>query len=41
MNSGTKQNILTQLGMSSDAYNLVNTVYYVKLAPEILESEID
>lgn len=29
MNRGTNQNILTQLSMTSDEYNFVNTVYYV------------
>jgi len=30
MNRGTPMNILTQLGMTADGYNLVNTVYYVR-----------
>jgi len=29
MNRGTSMNILKQLGMTADGYNLVNTVYYV------------
>jgi len=29
MNKGTKQNILTQLDMSSNAYNFITTIYYV------------
>ncbi|KAH8601958.1 major facilitator superfamily domain-containing protein [Bisporella sp. PMI_857] len=29
MNRGTNENILRQLNMSADAYNLVNTVYYI------------
>jgi len=31
MNRGTSMNILKQLGMTADGYNLVNTVYYVSL----------
>jgi hypothetical protein len=37
MNQATDQNILEQLGMSSDAYNLVNTIYYVKFPLEVFE----
>ena len=29
MNTGTHQNILTQLGMSSNEFNFVSTIYYV------------
>ena len=29
MNEGTKRNILTQLGMSSNEFNFVSTIYYV------------
>ncbi|KAL3427555.1 pantothenate transporter [Phlyctema vagabunda] len=29
MNRGTDRNILTQLAMSADDYNLVNTIYYI------------
>lgn len=29
MNQGTHQNIMTQLGMTSDEYNLVTVLYYV------------
>ncbi|KAK4935342.1 hypothetical protein LTR10_023604 [Elasticomyces elasticus] len=29
MNKGTKQNILTQLDMSSNAYNFITTIYYI------------
>ncbi|EXJ86631.1 hypothetical protein A1O3_03584 [Capronia epimyces CBS 606.96] len=29
MNKGTDQNILTQLGMSSNAYNFIVTIYYI------------
>lgn len=30
MNVGTHRNILKQLGMSSDEYNFVSTIYYVR-----------
>lgn len=30
MNRGTDQNIMTQLGMTSDQYNLLNVLYYVR-----------
>lgn len=33
MNTGTHQNILKQLGMSSDEYNFVSTIYYVTELP--------
>lgn len=29
MNRGTNQNIITQLGMTADEYNLITVVYYV------------
>jgi len=29
MNRGTDRNIMTQLGMTSDQYNLLNVLYYV------------
>lgn len=29
MNQGTDMNIMTQLGMTSDMYNLVTVCYYV------------
>lgn len=29
MNKGTKSNIMTQLGMTANEYNLVTTIYYV------------
>ena len=31
MNKGTHQNILTQLGMTSNGYNFKSTIYYVSL----------
>jgi hypothetical protein len=31
MDKGTNQNILTELKMTSDQYNLVTTMYYVSL----------
>lgn len=30
MNKGTDQNIMTQLGITSNEYNLVNVLYYVR-----------
>jgi hypothetical protein len=36
MNQGTHQNIMNQLGMTSDEYNLVTVVYYVCQIPDIL-----
>jgi hypothetical protein len=30
MNEGTNQNIMTQLGITSDEYNLVTVLYYVR-----------
>jgi hypothetical protein len=36
MNQGTHQNIMNQLGMTSDEYNLVTVVYYVCQIPEII-----
>jgi hypothetical protein len=30
MNRGTDRNIMTQLGMTSDEYNLLNVLYYVR-----------
>jgi hypothetical protein len=30
MNTGTHQNILTQLGMTADEFNFVSTIYYVR-----------
>lgn len=36
MNKGTSGNIMTQLGMTSNEYNLVATIYYVS---EHLEHE--
>lgn len=35
MNKGTNQNIITQLGMTADEYNLVAVVYYVSLPPRL------
>jgi hypothetical protein len=32
MNKGTDHNIMTQLGMTSDEYNLVTVLYYVSTA---------
>lgn len=32
MNKGTSGNIMTQLGMTSNEYNLVATIYYVSLS---------
>lgn len=36
MNQGTHQNIMNQLGMTSDEYNLVTVVYYVCQIPDII-----
>lgn len=30
MNEGTSQNIMTQLGVTSNEYNLVTVLYYVR-----------
>lgn len=30
MNKGTDQNIMTQLGITSNEYNLVTVLYYVR-----------
>lgn len=37
MNRGTDQNIMAQLGMSSDAYALVTVLYYVSCDPPTTE----
>jgi len=34
MNKGTKGNIMTQLGMTSNEYNWVATIYYVSPPPK-------
>ena len=31
MNKGTDRNVMTQLGISSDEYNLTTAVYYVSI----------
>ena len=31
MNKGTDENIMTQLGVTSNEYNLVTALYYVRL----------
>lgn len=31
MNKGTDQNIMTQLGITSNEYNLVTVLYYVRV----------
>lgn len=35
MNRGTGRNIMTELGMSSDQYNLLNVFYYVSSNPSL------
>lgn len=36
MNQGTHQNIMNQLGMTSNEYNLVSAVYYVCQVPDTI-----
>lgn len=37
MNRGTDRNIMTQLGLTSDEYNLLTVFYYVSLLPDSVQ----
>lgn len=40
MNRGTDRNIMTELNMTSDQYNLLNVLYYVRLSYHSLRSKL-
>lgn len=38
MDKGTKHNIMVELSMTSDQYNLVTVAYYVCILPSLLDA---